>query len=130
MTTTEMLAVIIGLVAGYWIISRVIASRTPRPERFGGADEATVEDHHTVGPTGGRVEDLNPEWIRANWHEVLGVSPKASIEVIKSAYRLRAHQYHPDKTEGLGPELKALAARKMHELNMAYTWATRSGRGR
>ena len=130
MTTTEMLAVVMGLLVGYWIISRVIAGRTtPRAAHSGGADEPTTEPDQAGKPAGGRVEDLNPEWIRAHWHEVLGVSPRASIEVIKSAYRLRAHQYHPDKTEGLGPELKALAARKMQELNMAYTWATRSHRG-
>jgi len=83
-----------------------------------------------VGRAGARAEGASPEWIQANWHEVLGVSPNASTEVIKSAYRLRAQQYHPDKTERLGPELKILAAQKMQELNLAYTWATRARRGR
>lgn len=126
MTTIEMLAVAVGLVAGYWIISRVITRWAPRAEWRGSAQETC----HASTPTADGDEGLNAEWIRGHWHEVLGVSPKASIEVIKSAYRLRAQQYHPDKTEGLGPELKALAARKMQELNMAYSWATHWQRGR
>jgi hypothetical protein len=31
------------------------------------------------------------------WHEVLEVSPDASIEVIKAAYKAKLHQVHPDK---------------------------------
>ena len=31
------------------------------------------------------------------WHEVLEVSPNASIEVIKAAYRQQLHKAHPDK---------------------------------
>jgi DnaJ-domain-containing protein 1 len=114
---------------GYWIISRVIDAWTPGSSGAATADQATAGGARQEGePAGRRAEAFGPEWIRANWHEVLGVSPNASIEVIKSAYKLRAHQYHPDKTQGLGPELRALAERKMQELNMAYSWATRSRR--
>jgi DnaJ-domain-containing protein 1 len=130
MSTTELVTVIVGLVVGYWIIARVMGTRTSKSPASDGTGEAGTGGSHRESETVGRpAEELNHEWIRANWHEVLGVGPKASIEVIKSAYRLRAHQYHPDKTEGLGPELKALAERKMQELNMAYAWATRFRRG-
>jgi len=60
---------------------------------------------------------------RAYEPEVLCVSPNASTEVIKLAYRLRAHQYYPDNTEGLGAELRVLAERKVQELNTAFAWA-------
>jgi DnaJ-domain-containing protein 1 len=131
MSTAELLTVIVGLVVGYGIIARVMGTRTSTAPASDAAGEATPSGSRRESePAGSPAEELNHEWIRANWHEVLGVGPKASIEVIKSAYRLRAHQYHPDKTEGLGPELKALAERKMQELNMAYAWATRSRRGR
>ena len=129
MSSAELLTIVVGLVVGYWIISRLMGARTPRPDAPYGADATSAGPRQQSQPAGGRAEGLSPEWIRANWHEVLGVSPKASIEVIKSAYRLRAHQYHPDKTEGLGPELRTLAAQKMQELNLAYTCGTRSQRG-
>lgn len=48
-------------------------------------------------------------------YQVLGVSPGASEEEIKKAYRRLAKQYHPDLHPG-DPE----AARKMNEINAAY----------
>lgn len=130
MSSVELLTVALGLLVGYGIIAGLMNARSSSRAASEGAQEATAGPHQESPPTGGQTEGLRSEWIQANWHEILGVGPNASIEVIKSAYRLRAHQYHPDKTEGLGPELKGLAERKMQELNMAYTWATRSRRGR
>ena len=48
-------------------------------------------------------------------YKVLGVSPDASDEDIKRAYRRLAKKYHPD----LNPDDKE-AARKMQEVNAAY----------
>ena len=48
-------------------------------------------------------------------YKVLGVSPNASDEEIKRAYRRLAKQYHPDRNPG-----DAEAARKMQEVNAAY----------
>ncbi len=48
-------------------------------------------------------------------YKVLGVSPHASDEEIKKAYRRLAKKYHPD----LNPGDKA-AAQKMQEINAAY----------
>jgi DnaJ-domain-containing protein 1 len=124
MSSVELLTVALGLLVGYGILAGLMSARSSSRASSEGAQEATAEPHHQGRPTGGRTEGASPEWIRAHWHEVLGVSPNASSEVIKSAYRLRAHQYHPDKTEGLGPELRVLAERKMQELNTAYAWAT------
>lgn len=53
-----------------------------------------------------------------NPYEVLGVSPTASDEEIKKAYRKLAKQYHPDNyTDN---PLKDLAAEKMKAINDAY----------
>ncbi len=48
-------------------------------------------------------------------YKVLGVSPNASDEEIKQAYRRLAKQYHPDRNPG-----DQEAARKMQEVNAAY----------
>jgi DnaJ-domain-containing protein 1 len=53
-------------------------------------------------------------------HEVLGVAPDASPEQIRAAYQRLARQYHPDRLEGLAPELVELAHQRMVELNAAY----------
>ncbi len=52
--------------------------------------------------------------------EILGVGPGASEEEIVVAYRKMARLYHPDRVEGLGPEFKELAERRMKEINAAY----------
>ena len=48
-------------------------------------------------------------------YKVLGVSPDASDEEIKKAYRRLARKYHPDVNPG-----DAEAARKMQQINAAY----------
>ena len=48
-------------------------------------------------------------------YKVLGVSPDASDDEIKQAYRRLAKKYHPDRNPG-----DEEAARKMQEVNTAY----------
>lgn len=48
-------------------------------------------------------------------YKVLGVSPNASDEEIKQAYRRLAKQYHPDRNPG-----DKEAAKKMQQINDAY----------
>lgn len=50
-------------------------------------------------------------------YEVLGISPGASDDEIKAAYRKLAKKYHPDLNGG-----SADAERKMKEVNDAYTY--------
>ncbi len=48
-------------------------------------------------------------------YKILGVSPDASDDEIKQAYRRLAKKYHPDLNPG-----DAAAAKKMQEINAAY----------
>ena len=48
-------------------------------------------------------------------YKVLGVSPDASDEEIKKAYRALAKKYHPDRNPG-----DEAAAKKMQQVNAAY----------
>jgi len=48
-------------------------------------------------------------------YKILGVSPDATDEEIKRAYRALAKKYHPDRNPG-----DEVAAKKMQEVNAAY----------
>lgn len=57
-------------------------------------------------------------------YSVLGVSPSASDEEVKKAYRELARKYHPDNYHD--NPLADLASEKMKEINEAYDEITRS----
>lgn len=57
-------------------------------------------------------------------YKVLGVSPSASDEEIKKAYRALAKKYHPDNY--IDNPLSDLAAEKMKEINEAYDAITKA----
>jgi DnaJ-class molecular chaperone len=51
---------------------------------------------------------------------LLEVSPGASVDEIKSAYRRAVSRYHPDKVAHLGKEFQDLAHRKLLAIQQAY----------
>ena len=51
-------------------------------------------------------------------YKILGVSPEATDDEIKTAYRNLARKYHPDKYRD--SDLAELAGEKMKEINAAY----------
>jgi DnaJ like chaperone protein len=53
-------------------------------------------------------------------YRILGISPDASNEQIRSAYRKLAAQYHPDKVANLGKEFTDVAEEKFKLINEAY----------
>ena len=57
-------------------------------------------------------------WKMNDPYKVLGVSPDASDDEIKKAYRQLARKYHPDKYRD--SDLADLASEKMKEVNAAY----------
>ena len=62
----------------------------------------------------------NSSFSKKSPHEVLGVSPNASQEEIKEAYKKALAEYHPDKVMHLGEDLQALAKERSHEIIAAY----------
>ena len=51
---------------------------------------------------------------------VLEISPDATNQEIKRAYRKMANKYHPDKVSHLGKEMQASAEEKFKAVNDAY----------
>ena len=51
-------------------------------------------------------------------YKILGVSPTATDDEVKSAYRALARKYHPDKYRD--SDLAEMAGEKMKEINAAY----------
>lgn len=56
----------------------------------------------------------------ATAYSVLGISPTASDEEVKKAYRKLVMMYHPDKVEGMGEDAKKQAETQFRKINKAY----------
>jgi len=67
-----------------------------------------------------RPEDLTADFSQMDPYALLEVSPNASAEEIKSAYRRAVARYHPDKVTHLGPEFQELAHKKLLAIQHAY----------
>jgi DnaJ domain len=57
------------------------------------------------------------------WFAVLGLSPSATIEEVKEAYKSLIKQNHPDRVHGMAQAFMALAETKTKKLNAAYQYA-------
>lgn len=57
---------------------------------------------------------------KSSAYSVLGISPSATDDEVKSAYRRMAMKNHPDKVSTLGPEVQKAAAEKFRQVQEAY----------
>jgi DnaJ-domain-containing protein 1 len=99
MKLTEILVVIVGLVAGYFAVSKLFF---PPPK----ADP--------IPPPAA------PPAPRDAWFDILQVPAGAGAAEIRDAYKHLISKYHPDKVDNLGQELRDLAAQKSQQITAAY----------
>ncbi len=106
-----------------------ILNRTPEGNPWDDAtrthnsySEQTEQTKHT------EEKNVNVENDIRKWWEVLGVSPNASPDEIKQAKRSAVQKCHPDRVNGLDPDLVNLATKKLTEINAAYDQAKKEGR--
>jgi hypothetical protein len=60
------------------------------------------------------------------WFYVLGLSPSATIDEIKQAYKVQVKQNHPDRVHKMSPLFRELAEAETKKLNAAYEEALMS----
>ena len=85
----------------------------------------------TLGPIGALLGfllgSLTEEGLIAMFHKdsesaytILEISPSATDDEVKAAYRRMAMKNHPDKVATLGPEVQKAAAEKFRKIQEAY----------
>jgi hypothetical protein len=99
MKLTEILVVIVGLVVGYFAVSKLFF-QSPKPQ-----------------PQPPPVAPPDP---RVMWYDILQVPAGAGAAEIRDAYKHLISKYHPDKVDNLGQELRELAAQKSQAITAAY----------
>lgn len=63
----------------------------------------------------------------AQAYATLGLTSAATADQVRSAFRERAKEYHPDKVAHMAPEFREIAERKMKEINEAYDRIRKAG---
>ena len=56
-----------------------------------------------------------------NYYKILEISPESTSDEIKTQYKSLAQQYHPDKFQKAGEEIRILSAKKMALIAEAYS---------
>jgi DnaJ like chaperone protein len=81
---------------------------------------ATIASY--LGIERGDLESIRAMFVRDinSAYRVLEISPEASDEDVKTAYRKMAVKYHPDKVAHLGEDIQNSAKEKFQQLNAAY----------
>jgi len=127
-------AIIIFLGAGY-IISPIDLMPEAILKHFGLFDDVIVlvylyyfikrnpkkiKDFQKENSRENTKEEIKTENKKLSPYKILGIEHDANEKEIKTAYKKLISQYHPDKVEHLGDELKNKAMEKTLEIKKAY----------
>ena len=65
------------------------------------------------------IQELQWSCLSEEEYKVLGVSPDATDDDIRKAYRKLALEHHPDRVATLGDDVRKAAEKKFQEINAA-----------
>ena len=111
--------VVVCLLLGYWVVSKLIEKGKAAERRSRAGPTSGAQNNESAKSSGSSENESSTRGDPA-WYEVLEVRQDASVVEIKTAYRRLMSQYHPDKVSSLGKELRELAEAKSKELTHAY----------
>src|SRR5580700_3006060 len=83
--------------------------------------EPPAEDQAAFDPS--QWTEANENNANDSWFTVLGLSPMATIEDAKDAYKTLIKQNHPDRVHDMAPIFRALAEAETKKINAAYRQA-------
>jgi DnaJ-like protein len=109
-------------------LRREHARQFRRLKQFAGTDPDRLIHQAPIG------KDMPDETVEVStgiagertWSSVLGVSPSATIDEVKQAYKVQVKQNHPDRVHDMSPLFRELAEAETKKLNAAYEEALMS----
>lgn len=78
-----------------------------------------------AGPAPKAARGKNGDYMQRAF-QILNMTPTEDAAEVKKAYYEIIKLYHPDRLDGLGPELRQLALEKTREINEAYEYLCRN----
>lgn len=109
---------LLAAILGYLYLQR--SQRDKRGTRGRARDGRSSPKAGWKGPEAGSDADTEGDRKPDDPYQILGVSPDASLELIRSRYRELLLRYHPDRVQHLGKEFQDLADRRTKEINAAF----------
>jgi DnaJ domain len=88
------------------------------------AEPPPPEDQATFAPS--QWPEANENSANGAWFAVLGLSPAATIQDVRDAYKTLIKQNHPDRVHDMAPVFRALAEAETKKINAAYRQALSS----
>lgn len=110
-----LVVIIIAFIAGYSIVSFLLKVFKRLSKNEGTETKHAYQNNKS---------SLSPNAVKDEryYAKILGFNGPVSVDDVKHRYRELVSQYHPDKVDRLGPELKQGVAQKTSEINEAYEY--------
>lgn len=128
--TDLIIALFLGLVAGYFILSFFIPERLWKNlrKRSRSGQNHPPGSHPSErsgsgrGPSEGPGQEPVPPMSEREYARILGLAGQTTLYQIKLAYRQEIAKYHPDKVNHLAPEFQELARERTRLIRAAYDY--------